>query len=118
MKDKHFLKEKQGALGNQLSKIVIDKFKKHENSIKSAEKLVQQQFVEHLDIFDDLQNMILSDKTLTQLIDKKDLIVEPLTSESVQPGSIDCRLGNHCLLIKKNQNEIFQGLTTCYYICF
>ena len=63
---KQFLKEKQGALGNQLSKIVIDKFKKHENSIKSAEKLVQQQFVEHLDIFDDLQNMILSDKDSKQ----------------------------------------------------
>jgi len=62
---KQFLKEKQGALGNQLSKIVIDKFKKHENSIKSAEKLVQQQFVEHLDIFDDLQN-ILTDKESKQ----------------------------------------------------
>ena len=52
---KKFVKDKQGILGTELSKIVIDKFKKHEASIKSAEKLVKKQFAEHLNIFDNIQ---------------------------------------------------------------
>ena len=43
--------------------------------------------------------MILSDRTLNSMIASRDLVVEPLTSESVQPASIDCRLGNHFLIV-------------------
>lgn len=43
--------------------------------------------------------MILSDRTLHEMIAKRDLVVEPLTPESIQPASIDCRLGNHFLLV-------------------
>lgn len=44
--------------------------------------------------------MILSDKTLNQMISTGDLVVEPLTPESVQPASIDCRLGTHYLMVE------------------
>ena len=44
--------------------------------------------------------MILSDVTLNRMISSKELIVEPLTSESVQPASIDCRLGTHFLTVE------------------
>jgi dCTP deaminase len=43
--------------------------------------------------------MILSDATLQDLISRQELIVDPLTPESVQPASIDCRLGSHFLLV-------------------
>ncbi len=44
--------------------------------------------------------MILSDKTLRRMIENKELVVEPLTPESIQPASIDCRLGTHYLTIE------------------
>jgi len=44
--------------------------------------------------------MILSDRTLKQLVLNKDLVVEPITGESIQPASIDCRLGNHFLVVE------------------
>lgn len=44
--------------------------------------------------------MILSDCTLEEMIEKKELIVEPIGPESVQPASIDCRLGNHFLVVE------------------
>tara|TARA_Y100001970_G_C14012466_1_gene739208 strand:+ start:249 stop:773 length:525 start_codon:yes stop_codon:yes gene_type:complete len=43
--------------------------------------------------------MILSDKTLKELIENKTLIVDPLTENSIQPASIDCRIGNHYLVV-------------------
>lgn len=50
--------------------------------------------------------MILSDQTLQNLISKKELTVEPLTEESIQPASIDCRLGDHYLVVEDNNMEI------------
>ncbi len=47
--------------------------------------------------------MILSDKTIKQLIKDKKLILEPLTEESIQGASVDCRLGNHFLVADENQ---------------
>lgn len=44
--------------------------------------------------------MILSDRTLKQMLASKDLVVEPLVEESIQPASIDCRLGNHFLIVE------------------
>lgn len=43
--------------------------------------------------------MILSDKSLKSMIASGELAVDPLTEESIQPASIDCRLGSHFLLI-------------------
>lgn len=44
--------------------------------------------------------MILSDRTLRHMISTKELVVEPLTDESIQPASVDCRLGNHFLIVE------------------
>jgi len=38
--------------------------------------------------------MILSDGTLQKMIKEGSLVCEPMTSESMQPASIDCHLGN------------------------
>ena len=47
--------------------------------------------------------MILSDGALQNLIDQGKLVVDPLTPDSVQPASIDCRLGNHYLMIEQHE---------------
>src|SRR3989339_906650 len=49
--------------------------------------------------------MILSDKTLKQLIDYGNLVFSPITDHSIQPASIDCRLGNHYLVVEQNKME-------------
>ncbi len=41
--------------------------------------------------------MILSDITLKKLIQSGELTCTPLTEQSIQPASIDCRLGTHFL---------------------
>ena len=38
--------------------------------------------------------MILSDKTISKMIEEKTLVVEPVTKEQIQPASVDIRLGN------------------------
>ncbi len=43
--------------------------------------------------------MILSDQTLKTMLKSRNLVVEPLVEESIQPASIDCRLGNHFLIV-------------------
>lgn len=50
--------------------------------------------------------MILSDKTLKELIEKRELVVEPIDEKSIQPASIDCRLGDHFLILEDTQMEI------------
>ncbi|MCB0379349.1 MAG: dCTP deaminase [Bdellovibrionales bacterium] len=46
--------------------------------------------------------MILSDGGLKKLIDEGQLVVDPLTPESIQPASIDCRLGDHFLVVEQH----------------
>lgn len=43
--------------------------------------------------------MILSDKTLKRMIGDGSLVCEPLSEHSIQPASIDCRLGDHFLIV-------------------
>ncbi|MEK7085480.1 MAG: dCTP deaminase [Patescibacteria group bacterium] len=50
--------------------------------------------------------MILSDKTLKSMIDSGELVVNPIDAQSIQPASIDCRLGDHFLIMEQNQMEI------------
>jgi dCTP deaminase len=47
--------------------------------------------------------MIISDKTLKKLIKKGELVIEPITKESIQPASIDCRLGDTYLEIDTSE---------------
>lgn len=44
--------------------------------------------------------MILSDRTLSAMIEKGELVVEPISSDSIQPASIDCRLDDHFLVVE------------------
>lgn len=50
--------------------------------------------------------MILSDKTLKGMITSGELVVSPIDEKSIQPASIDCRLGDHFLLVEDNQMDI------------
>lgn len=47
--------------------------------------------------------MILSDQTIKQLISQKELRIDPLSDEQIQPASVDCTLGNHFLKINDSQ---------------
>lgn len=49
--------------------------------------------------------MILSDKTLKSMIASGELGVSPISDDSIQPASIDCRLGHHFLLVEDRQME-------------
>ena len=49
--------------------------------------------------------MILSDGDLRKRIDSGDLVVDPLTEESIQPASIDCRLWNHFLIVNNQDHK-------------
>lgn len=59
--------------------------------------------------------MILSDKTLKRMIDSGELGVSPLGEDSIQPASIDCRLGNHFLLVEDRQMEMIDLNTDIKY---
>lgn len=50
--------------------------------------------------------MILSDKTLKRMIDSGELGVTPINEDSIQPASIDCRLGDHFLIVEDRQMQI------------
>ena len=47
--------------------------------------------------------MILSDKTIKAMIASGDLVCEPIDDKAIQPASIDCRLGDHFLVLEDNQ---------------
>ncbi|MGE4131476.1 MAG: dCTP deaminase [Bdellovibrionales bacterium] len=47
--------------------------------------------------------MILSDKTLRKMLDSGELGVEPINDESIQPASLDLRLGDHFLIVEDRQ---------------
>lgn len=50
--------------------------------------------------------MILSDKSIDELLKAGELIVEPLTENQIQPASVDLRLGSHFLKIDENLMEV------------
>jgi dCTP deaminase len=51
-----------------------------------------------------MEELILSGKTILEKIQKKELIIDPLTKEQIQPASVDLRLGNHFLVIDEHAN--------------
>ena len=59
--------------------------------------------------------MILSDKTLKSMIQSGDLGVSPLADESIQPASIDLRLGDHFLIVEDRQMQIIDLNTEIKY---
>lgn len=44
--------------------------------------------------------MILSDRTLSQMIEEGALGIEPLRENSIQPASVDCHLGRDFLIVE------------------
>lgn len=68
--------------------------------------------------------MILSDKTLFKMIEEKELIIEPLEKEQVQPASVDIRLGNTFSIVEDSSTGIinleseidYKTITTDTYI--
>ncbi len=50
--------------------------------------------------------MILSDQTLERLIKEKIIVIDPIDEKSIQPASVDLRLGTHFLIIQENQMEV------------
>lgn len=49
--------------------------------------------------------MILSDKTLKKMIESGELGIDPISKESIQPASVDCRLGDHYLIVDDSHME-------------
>jgi len=49
--------------------------------------------------------MILSDTTLKSMIASGDLTVAPIDEQSIQPASIDCRLGDNFLIVDEHSME-------------
>lgn len=68
--------------------------------------------------------MILSDKTLMKMLEEKELVVEPVEKEQIQPASIDIRLGNTFSIVEDTstgiinlENEIkYKTITSDTYI--
>ena len=50
--------------------------------------------------------MILSDGGLQKLLDSGELVVEPINDQSIQPASIDCRLGDHFLVADQSKTNV------------
>ncbi|MGE5473071.1 MAG: dCTP deaminase [Ignavibacteriales bacterium] len=62
--------------------------------------------------------MILSDKTINNLIKTGELSIEPITQDQIQPASIDIRLGRHFLKVDENNVECMNMSTPIKYIDF
>ncbi|AAR39163.1 NEQ316 [Nanoarchaeum equitans Kin4-M] len=50
--------------------------------------------------------MLLNDREIKELIDKKEIIIEPFSYEQIQPASIDLRLGNRFRIFRKGEIEV------------
>ncbi len=62
--------------------------------------------------------MILSDKTIKKLLESKELIIEPITSEQIQPASVDMRIGRHFLKVDENCTECMNFDSPIRYLEF
>ena len=50
--------------------------------------------------------MILSDKTISEMLEEGTLSIEPLQKEQIQPASVDIRLGNTFGIVEDSANGI------------
>jgi len=50
--------------------------------------------------------MILSDRTIKKMLAENQLFVSPITDESIQPASIDMRLGDHYLTLEDKNMDL------------
>lgn len=59
--------------------------------------------------------MILSDKTIRELLSKGELSISPLEDAQIQPASVDIRLGNSFGVIESGSNSILKMDTPAKY---
>lgn len=50
--------------------------------------------------------MILSDKTIKEMLQRRELLVEPIGDDSIQPASVDIRLGNTFSIVEDSASGI------------
>ncbi len=50
--------------------------------------------------------MILSDNTIKAMLSSGELQISPIDDMSIQPASVDCRLGDHFLIVEENQMDL------------
>ncbi len=50
--------------------------------------------------------MVLSDKTITEMLKDKSLVVSPISEEQIQPASVDIRLGNTFSIVEDTSTGI------------
>lgn len=50
--------------------------------------------------------MILSDKTIKAMLQDGSLVIDPIKDDSIQPASVDCRIGNHYLVVESNNMDV------------
>ena len=50
--------------------------------------------------------MILSDRTIRQMLSEQTLVISPLTPEQIQPASVDVRLGNTFSVVEDSSSGI------------
>ena len=62
--------------------------------------------------------MILSDRTIQELIINKKLIIEPVDDYQIQPASIDLRLGRSFLKVDENTTEVMTLRDEIHYVSF
>ncbi|MPW26325.1 dCTP deaminase [Alkalibaculum sp. M08DMB] len=62
--------------------------------------------------------MILSDKTIIELLNNGELQIDPIDQEQIQPASVDIRLGNHFLKLDENKIEAMTMTDEIKYISF
>lgn len=62
--------------------------------------------------------MILSDKKILELLSTRELVIDPITQEQIQPASVDIRLGNHFLKLDENTIESMTLTDEIRYISF
>lgn len=62
--------------------------------------------------------MILSDKKILELLSTRELIIDPINPEQIQPASVDIRLGNHFLKLDENSIESMTLTDEIRYVSF
>ncbi len=50
--------------------------------------------------------MILSDRTISKMLEQRTLVIEPLTKEQIQPASVDIRLGSTFSVVEDTPSGI------------
>ncbi|OED36167.1 dCTP deaminase [PVC group bacterium (ex Bugula neritina AB1)] len=59
--------------------------------------------------------MILSDTTIEKMINEKTLNIDPLSEHSIQPASVDLRLGNHFLTLDDHRMDVISLRSHTFY---